>query len=242
MYARRTLSSVAARLKRGERYLREKGARQALERAVSLLRFRVIENCIIEPFHDRRLGIRTCGTLSPEQLNLPREQSAEYSATSYTMFKRIMKYVNITPGQDVFLDYGSGKGRVVILAALRSFRKVIGVEVAGELNAVARQHLQQVRKKLRCTEVEICTCNAADYVVPNEVTVIHMYNPFIGEILNRVVERIHQSLLARPRKITLIYTHPRYFDPIAEQLSWVHKRDCCVASDAIECVIYDCEL
>ncbi|WP_301089671.1 class I SAM-dependent methyltransferase [Sphingomonas sp.] len=43
----------------------------------------------------------------------------------------------IDPARYSFVDYGSGKGRVVMIAAARGFQRAIGVEFAPELHDIA---------------------------------------------------------------------------------------------------------
>jgi len=114
-----------------------------------------------------------------------------------------MKHVELRKHKDIFLDYGSGMGRVLIMAAAYPFRKVIGVELSGKLNKVAFENIKRVKKKLKCKDIEIVEADATTYRVPTEVTVIYFYNPFTGAILQQVVDNIHKSLVEAPRKLTI---------------------------------------
>jgi hypothetical protein len=44
-----------------------------------------------------------------------------------------------------FIDIGSGKGRVLLLAAEFPFRKIVGVEFSPELHATAQRNLTRLR-------------------------------------------------------------------------------------------------
>jgi SAM-dependent methyltransferase len=130
-----------------------------------------------------------------------------YSASGWGYLPRALKGVKIEP-TDVFLDYGSGKGRVVYQAARYPFARVIGVEISPELSEIARKNLEQQSPKLRCKNVRIVTADAAEYAVPDDVTFAYFFHPFIGETFRRVVGQIVASLDRKPRKFTVIYVMP----------------------------------
>ena len=237
-----TIHRLRLLLSKAVRFRRENGTVQTLCQIAKALHHSIVIAHIIEPFHDWRLGVTTTGLIESEQLGLPNGEGAEYFATDYRILKHIMKNLDVEPGKDVFLDYGSGKGRSLVLAAMHPFRRVVGVEFSPQLNAIAEQNIEHTRKKLRCQSIETITCDAALYKLANDVTVIYMYNPFIGETLHRVIERIHESLLAAPRKITLIYTNPRFFAPIAEKLPWITPCGPSVDFGNLTCTVYNCQI
>jgi predicted RNA methylase len=111
--------------------------------------------------------------------------------------------------QDIFIDIGSGKGRMVYLAARHyPFCKVIGVEISSELNNIARSNLQKKLHKLRCKNIELVCSNVSEYKVPDNVTVIYMFNPFQGAVFEDLVDRLNISLSRSPRRIRVIYRNP----------------------------------
>ena len=111
------------------------------------------------------------------------------------------------PSEHVFLDYGAGMGRVMVLAATYPFRRVLGVEVSAELSEIARANLEKCRSRLRCKDVEIITADATLYSPPSDVSVIYFYNPFAGEVLEAVFKNV-QRLAANSRLLFLICNLP----------------------------------
>jgi hypothetical protein len=109
---------------------------------------------------------------------------------------------------DVFIDIGSGMGRVVFQAAGYPFKRVIGVELSEELNRVARANIENNRDRLFCRDVELVTADATDYRLPDDVTVAYFANPFTGDIFRTVIEQLLESLDRRPRRLRLIYRNP----------------------------------
>lgn len=197
---------------------------------------------IVEPLTDWRLGIQT-GTFEDEYLpTLPNAECNAYNVVSASDFKRALKHVDIKPGEDVFLDYGSGKGRALVLASRYPFRKIIGLEYSEELNTIARENLKRSRVRTKCCNIEIISCDATMHELPVDVTVIHIYNSFVGEMLKKTLYKIHESLLENNRKVTLLYMHPDNFEPIAHEFPWMIERIQCRCSNASKCTIYDCML
>jgi hypothetical protein len=157
---------------------------------------------------DRRLGVDTAGEVDLTGLGLSGPGRGNYEASGWRVLARALPHGDVD-SDDVFLDYGSGKGRVVYQAARDyPFKQVIGVELADELNEVARANVERNRSRLRCQNVEIVTADAVHYAVPDDVTVIYFYNPFRGEVFGRVVENVVASLDRRPRALRIIYRTP----------------------------------
>jgi SAM-dependent methyltransferase len=116
---------------------------------------------------------------------------------------------------DVFVEFGCGKGRVVLDAARRyPFRRVVGVEVAPDLSDVARGLVAQERGRLRCTDVRIETVDASEYSVPDDMTHAYLYNPFYGATFDRVCANIIASLDRAPRPLHVIYLHPAHHEAL----------------------------
>lgn len=101
---------------------------------------------------------------------------------------------------DVFVDFGSGKGRIVYQAARYPLKRVIGVEISEKLNEIASANIEQNRSRLRCQDVELVTCDAADYGIPDDMTIAYFIYPFAGETFRHVIENIVDSLVRNPRQ------------------------------------------
>lgn len=99
---------------------------------------------------------------------------------------------------DVFLDLGSGKGRVVLQAAKQPLNRVIGVELSSELHAVAQENLQAVHTKLRCQDVELLQADITTYRIPDDVSVVYAYNPVRGGGLRPLPAAPNRHDLAPP--------------------------------------------
>jgi Methyltransferase domain len=129
-------------------------------------------------------------------------------SSGYTFLPRGLWGRKVGSG-DVLLDYGSGRGRVLLQAArFYRFGRVIGVDLDESESEVAKANLKVIERRMRCPRVDIVVADATVWQVPDEVTYIYMFNPFWGETFRTVLERIVESLERRPRPLTLIYAYP----------------------------------
>jgi SAM-dependent methyltransferase len=160
---------------------------------------------------ERALGIDTTGIVELDELDLEGFEREGYEGSGWLDLRRMLRPGEVKPG-DVFLDLGSGKGRVLMLAARYPFARVIGVEVSGKLNAIARRNLDASRRRRRCKNVELVTADVLEYEIPDDVTVVYMYNPFRGTTFDAVIAKLIASVDRRPRRVRLIYLNPKEHD------------------------------
>jgi SAM-dependent methyltransferase len=160
---------------------------------------------------DRRLGIETSQPVDLGALGLDVENRVEYTPSSWLTLRRALRHVTVGR-DDVFLDLGSGKGRVVLQSARWPFKRVIGVEISAELNAVAIANLEASRRRLLCQDVELAEADILDYRVPDDVTVVYAYNPVGGPVFDAAIRALVASFDQEPRRMRLLYRYPREHD------------------------------
>lgn len=178
---------------------------------------------------DRRLGIETCQPIHLDTLGIHNTDSVQYSPVPYSSLKLALRGVPATPGGDTFVDFGAGKGRVVILAATLPFRRVIGIELAPFLATQARENIELARHRHTCANIEILQMDAIEYDLPPDATVLHFYNPFRGDTLKKVVANVASSLRTAPRRMTILFANPDNFERIMDEEHvipphWIKKR------------------
>lgn len=157
---------------------------------------------------ERRSGIRTEASISPEELGISPENQERYKPSQWSALRRILPLDDVD-ADDVFLDFGSGMGRVVYQAAARyPLRRVIGVELSDRLHAIAEENIARTRARLRCRDVRLVCADATQYAVPDDVTIVYMGNPFSGPIFAAVLAEIVASVRRKPRRLTLLYMNP----------------------------------
>jgi hypothetical protein len=140
-----------------------------------------------------------------EELDLASTDRKSYKPTGWSILPRMLPARQVT-SDDVFIDYGSGMGRLLYQAAVRyPFKRVIGLELSDELNDIARANLDRNRSRLRSSNVEIVTGDALTYDPPTDVTVAWFNNPFTGTIFETAVNKL---LDAAPGRLRIIYSNP----------------------------------
>jgi 16S rRNA G966 N2-methylase RsmD len=164
-------------------------------------------------FFDLRYQIDTINTAQLETLKIDSENKAVgnyYEGTNAYIFQKMIAQVKLNPAETVFVDFGSGKGKAMFMAAERGFRKVIGVEFSIELVETCRQNLTIFQNRTRSrTQFEILHMDASKYVIPAAANLLFFSNPFNEELTNKVIENILHSLAEAPREIWVVHLHPQ---------------------------------
>lgn len=97
-------------------------------------------------------------------------------------------------GDYTFLDLGSGKGRMLFVAAEYPFRRVEGVEFALELHRRAEDNISRYHaRKRKCPRIESTHANALDYRFPDENLVVYLFNPFTAEVMTPVLANLENT-------------------------------------------------
>lgn len=122
----------------------------------------------------------------------------------YVLLRRFMRPLKLTR-DDIVFDIGCGMGRTVCMFARRMIKRCVGIEFDGRLVASARENVSRLRGRRAEVEIRHGDAAEADY---SGGTVYWMFNPFGNRTLQAVLERIHQSVLASPRSIQIVYINP----------------------------------
>ena len=86
--------------------------------------------------------------------------------------------VVVDPATTTFVDLGCGKGRVVLAAAQRPFRRVVGVEISTELAAIARANVDAYRPPPPLlAPIEIVRADVTEIDLPDGDLLVHLYHP-----------------------------------------------------------------
>lgn len=129
-----------------------------------------------------------------------------YQTTSTFEILRVLESPLIKARDFAFVDIGSGKGKVLIVARELGFRRLIGIEIAPELHRraelnLARQPTGKVAVELRCEDIE-------DFELPEGPTFFYMYNSLSESSLARFLARLDESLRRSPRPLLFAYVNP----------------------------------
>jgi SAM-dependent methyltransferase len=114
-----------------------------------------------------------------------------------------------------FIDMGSGKGRVLFVAAEYPFRKVIGVEFSNALHDEALANLKRYKYRgRRCADIEPVHVDARDFEFPDDNLVIYLFNPFGPEVMGYMLANLERSLEKHPRHAIVVMLWPDHSDVV----------------------------
>ena len=160
---------------------------------------------------DLRHGVHTRGDAELRRLTIDSpnvEHGVGYHPTHPKLIRETLFSLPINHSRYTFLDYGSGKGRVLLIAAELPFKRIVGIEFAKELHEIALWNIERFRGRRLCRCIESVHADALAFDVPTDPLAIFMFNPFRPPVLKVLMEKISQSLLASPRDAWLIYVSP----------------------------------
>ncbi len=186
---------------------------------------RLAASVAIDRVHDywweRRFGIDAAGLIPIEKLVAEWQGLHDYFPSSRRVFRQLMAHVDIRPGQDVFVDVGSGKGRALLMAAQYPFKRIVGIEISEALNQAARRNLARWAGSLACPDIDLWTGDAAECPIPSDATVVYFYNPFHGPTLHAVFEAIARSQALSPRPIWVLFNNIDHLRAIEPNFPWL---------------------
>lgn len=134
--------------------------------------------------------------------------SVRYQATKARPLRQLLNSLDL-PREKAFVDFGSGKGRALMIAAECGFQRVVGVEFSPALCEQARQNMEIFRRKSNVTtQFEVVRSDVTHYEIQPDQSVFFMYNPFGDAVMEQVVANLRRSLEVTPRPIWLIYNNP----------------------------------
>jgi SAM-dependent methyltransferase len=198
--------------------LRSRGLRGTLARLLRLVRWSAAERrrARRDRTFDESVGVETASWVRVPDLvtaspNL--EFAVRYQPSSVDEFHQVMAKLDVDHRDFAFVDYGSGKGRVLILAAEYPFKRIVGVEFSPALDGIARQNLAALGPDAE--RVETVVIDAVDFDPPEDPLVLYFFNPFAPAVLEGVLERVNASLDRHPRPAyAVVIAPPEFADTI----------------------------
>ncbi|VAX36626.1 hypothetical protein MNBD_PLANCTO02-2053 [hydrothermal vent metagenome] len=169
---------------------------------------------------DKRFNVETSGLMKPDEMQIPDdrlEHTVEYSPTSANRFGWLLSNLPVDLSQYTFIDFGSGKGRALLMASEFPFKQVVGIEFARELHETALKNIQSFRsRKRQCNSVQSFNQDATEFQFPDDPLVLFFFNPFSAEILKQVLNNLQSSLDKTPRDVIALYYNPLHANVFQE--------------------------
>ncbi len=175
---------------------------------------------------DRRHGTDTAGTVAPPSLGIEdlgtREAAVPYLPSPEDVTRWMLQQLprlGVDPARTTFVDFGCGKGRVILLASELGFAEVVGVEISESLVTIARRNLCAAsRLARRCRSVRVEQADAGRFVLPAGNLMVHFYHPFNESILRQVVRNLATHGETHGARIDVAYLLPTGVDEAVESV------------------------
>jgi len=135
-----------------------------------------------------------------------------YQPSYAWVISKMLKILSpLTQGNGTFIDLGSGKGRIMMMASLNGYSKIIGVEFSRSLSRICEKNIISFKKRAKKdSHFETVTMNVVNYKIPEDTSVIFLGNPFNEQVMQDVIRQIDTSLNNTPRNIFIAYFNPLY--------------------------------
>ena len=171
---------------------------------------------------DTSYAVDTDGTVELGDLKIDSPSDVwgiAYAPTPARVFERILGLLP-APHLYTFIDLGSGKGRVVLMAARHPFKAVAGVEFSRELCHIAEANLAAFRHHIVACNVKIVCQDAALFEYPTGPVIVYCYFAFTREVMLRVVE-----LLSNRQDETIFVYYNSHYEELFAGWDILHRED-----------------
>jgi len=170
-------------------------------------------------------GLDTCTKVELSELEIVgsnREKGFGYEPTRLVPLRKLFKEIKpMIPTETVLVDFGCGKGRVLLGTLTMGFHEVRGIEFAGELCKIARKnYVKYSSRKKNSTGYKIIESDVTDYHIQTDENIFFINNPFDEDIFGKVLHNIEGSLQRKHRDVLIIYhNHWTGYPQVLEQRS-----------------------
>jgi SAM-dependent methyltransferase len=158
---------------------------------------------------ERPFGIRTGRAVSLDTLAIDSEHRPlgfAYVASPGLLVETLLDNTTDDLSGFSFVDFGSGKGRVLLIASHRPFRQVIGVEFSPELHQIAQDNIGRYTSPARrCQNVRSVYADAATFELPEGDCVLYFNNPFAEPVFDQVLDNIRAAQERNRSEIYVLY-------------------------------------
>ena len=165
---------------------------------------------------DRDHGVETDGRFDGwtylSDLDIPSPNwidGNDYAAIEPERFQRVLASLDLAFEDFTFIDFGSGKGRALLLASEFPFKRILGLEFSPELHRTAEENIQRYHSVTqRCRNIQSVNVDFVDFALPPEPSILFFFHPCRARVLSAVVAGLGRSLLSHPRALYIAYVAP----------------------------------
>jgi hypothetical protein len=165
---------------------------------------------------DRRAGVHTAGRVTLQELGLSPEKSVRYEATPISFFHSLLAKLPIDYTRTVFIDFGSGKGRTLLLASHYPFLSIVGIEISPVLCEIAVDNIKKYCSRQSPSSEISVVCTGIDEfeydsVATSDHVLVYIFNPCSAAVLSPAMQKLSR-LVAQGLSVTVIYLNPVWLE------------------------------
>lgn len=214
------MTSLLTHLRLLQGSLRTRGVRGTLGRAwrIVVQRSELRRKSHADEAFDRQHGVDTATWVRVPDLDTSSanvEHAVRYEPSSVSEFELLMAKLRVDHSDFTFVDYGSGKGRVLLLAAEYPFKRIVGVEFAKSLHDISQENIATLGPE--AGRIETLHVDATEFDPPSDPLVLYFFHPFGVPPLKQVLARVLGSLEREPRPAYVVLTGPPDFAEAVEE-------------------------
>lgn len=170
------------------------------------MKFSYYYNRINDWWVDKTLGVETnkC-MISDEHDNV---MNFMYEPITYNDLKFVFREHPFHEN-DHLIDFGCGKGRVLVMAAKYGCKNLHGLDINDSLIETAKSNMMSCSDRFGQMNYNLLSMNAKVYAFDPMINKVFFYNPFQLKIFIYVFKALMRSLEESPRNLTVFFCGAR---------------------------------
>lgn len=156
-------------------------------------------------------GLDFLRNVEPETVGLDPNLAFHYAPSGKTWLGSVLRGMSISKS-DAIVNIGCGKGAAIRVMLDFPFGCVAGVELSTEMAMIARHNFERLH--VPEGRVRIHNADACEFDGLDQFNYIYLFNPFPPPVFGRFFGRVSESLIRRPRQLTIIYNNPTCHDQV----------------------------
>jgi len=191
--------------------------------------FRHRKQAKLNVIFDSEHGIETAAEVPLETMGVPRTDTVRgntvYRPLTESVFRAAVTAIGVDVEKYTFVDIGSGKGKVLFMAADLPFKRIIGIEYAVGLHEVAIRNVKTYRSNTqKCNAIEPIHADALEYQLPDGPLVLFIVNALEKATMGRLLQKWDRDAALKPdRPVLVIYTNLRTVSEVGKVFSGLQQ-------------------
>jgi hypothetical protein len=177
--------------------------------------FQMIWHARVNARFDAIYGVDTAAEAQLVSTGIPEADAAAgnsiYRPLWENVFDKVLRFISpLGLSRYHFVDLGSGKGKLLLLATKYPFRSIQGVEYSPGLNAIAQANIEAFKSRVMVTTpIESQLRDATVFEPPSGPCIVLVFNSFSDDMMSKVLDGLGRRIRDRDEPLFLIYVNVR---------------------------------